>query len=151
WRRCEFNKLRHVVNIDSVSSHQISNMNKTFDESKSARDLGNEAIRIGKLYSTLPHCLRKLPENQPRNRQEYMIRKWMNPNEIEVYFDGSNRFLYEAKTMAHQLEDIKQERQKFMTTCQEQTKYLKALVQNKPPPPVMDIASMRERYDRALE
>ncbi|KAK0070543.1 hypothetical protein Bpfe_000526 [Biomphalaria pfeifferi] len=116
-----------------------------------ARDLGSAAIRMGKLYSTLPYCLRKLPENQPRNRQEYMIRKWMNPGEIEVYFDGSNRFLYEAKTMAQQLEEIKQQRQKIISTCQEQTKYLRALIEDKPPAPVMDLVNMRQRYDRAVQ
>ncbi|XP_059169760.1 uncharacterized protein LOC131951386 [Physella acuta] len=116
----------------------------------SSKERGNVAIRMGKLYSTLPHCLRRLPENMPRNRQEFMIRKCMNPTELEVYFDDSNRYLYEARSLAQQMEDIKEERRKLLEQYKEQTKQLRDLIDERPLKPTMDLESMRKRFDKAI-
>ncbi|CAG5131045.1 unnamed protein product [Candidula unifasciata] len=105
--------------------------------------------RFGREHRQLPHCIRLLPENQPRNRQEYLIRKALNPEDADMYFDNAGRFLYDTKCIAQELERIKVEKRRALSLVSNHAQFLKSLIMGEPEKPQVDIASMRARYRRA--
>ncbi|RUS71655.1 hypothetical protein EGW08_020579, partial [Elysia chlorotica] len=108
-------------------------------------------IRFWRRCAAEPHCIRLLPENQPRTRNEAIMRRVVNPGDRRSYFDHKGRFMYPTRPVAMEIDAMRERRRQSLQVVRRHTEVLKSIVmkqQFKPETPDMDLAAMRERLTK---
>ncbi|KAK3757682.1 hypothetical protein RRG08_000191 [Elysia crispata] len=112
----------------------------------------DRGIRFWRRCAAEPHCIRLLPENQPRTRNEAILRRVVNPGDLRSYFDHKGRFMYPTRPVAMEMDAIRERRREGLQMVRRHTEILKSIVmkqQSRPKTPDIDFAVMRERLMKA--
>ena len=85
----------------------------------------DRGIRFWRRCAAEPHCIRLLPENQPRTRNEAILRRVVNPGDLRSYFDHKGRFMYPTRPVAMEMDAIRERRREGLQMVRRHTEILK--------------------------
>ncbi|GFN78113.1 hypothetical protein PoB_000461900 [Plakobranchus ocellatus] len=119
---------------------------------RAATSTVDRGIHFWRHCAAEPHCIRLLPENQPRTRTEAMLRRIVSPGDPRAHFDHMGRYMYPTRPVAMEMDAIKKQRQRGLEIARKHTELLKSIVLKEPPRPAkpeMNLAAMKERLEQA--
>ncbi|XP_005098849.1 uncharacterized protein LOC101860815 [Aplysia californica] len=110
------------------------------------------SLRRQQTRTSVPHCIRLLPENRPQNRAEALAYRLLWPDDPRAYLDHEGRYLYDTRPLAMRLEDAKKDRWRRLQDIQDKLEIVKTLMgaeDDQRPPCVVDFDVMRHRMTKA--